>query len=272
MVVRNSEPPIKPKITSNGRRTAATIIEPAIIISERADSGNGGSDEDTNRVLYSSQKPVLACFLPEQPLSAIINSDYIKSSIANDETNHSTTLDYKSLLTMAKRTSSSATTTLLQRHQEILSFYDQPIIKRQPLSITNNDSIFSTSHVSMPSTTKNIAYKENISIPTNNFTIQEIHHNDGRIERVKSDLSKQIVFPNSDYKQKLSDGRYIYKYASTNTTETEYPDGTHIYEFPNGRQEHILPDKTKNIYLTDGTIISIKTNGEKFIQQPNQTK
>ncbi|CAF5112516.1 unnamed protein product, partial [Rotaria sp. Silwood1] len=37
-VARNSEPPIKPKITYNGRRTPTTIIEPAIIISERTDS------------------------------------------------------------------------------------------------------------------------------------------------------------------------------------------------------------------------------------------
>ncbi|CAF5086722.1 unnamed protein product, partial [Rotaria sp. Silwood1] len=49
MVARNSEPPIKPKITSNGRRTPTTIIEPAIIISERTDSGNDGNDEDSNR-------------------------------------------------------------------------------------------------------------------------------------------------------------------------------------------------------------------------------
>ncbi len=74
---------------------------------------------------------------------------------------------------------------------------------------------------------------------------------------------------------------YTYQYASTNTTETEYPDGTRVYEFPNGqigkhlpdgKQEHILRDKTKNIYLTDATIISLKSNGKKFIRNPNQTK
>ena len=67
--------------------------------------------------------------------------------------------------------------------------------------------------------------------------VEEIRHNDGRIERIKSDLSKQIIFPNGskqdisrdgkqirvqfyngDYKEKLSDGRCVYKYASTNTT------------------------------------------------------
>ncbi|CAF2553753.1 unnamed protein product [Rotaria sp. Silwood2] len=235
----------------------------------------------------------------QKSISAITNSDYPKTFIDNDESSHPTTLDYKSLLTMATRTSSSATT-LLQRHQETLSLLDQSTIKRQSLSINNNDSIIPTSHISIPSTIKNLAFKENISIPINNSIIEEIRHNDGRIERIKSDLSKQILFPNGskqeissdgkqirvqfyngDYKEKLSDGRCIYKYANTNTTETEYSDGTRIYEFPNGqiekhlpdgRQEHILPDKTKNIYLTDGTIISIKINGEKFIQHPNQTK
>ena len=83
MVVRNTEPPMKPKITSNGRRTPTTVvgvngiknnvdtsrklsslpntkrstltneltgtIEQVMVVSERADSGNGGSDEDVNR-------------------------------------------------------------------------------------------------------------------------------------------------------------------------------------------------------------------------------
>jgi hypothetical protein len=214
------------------------------------------------------------------------------------EINPTTTLDYKSLLTMASRTSSSATT-LLKKHQETLSLLDQPTMKRQPLTNANNDSIHPTPRMNVP-TTKSITFKENFMIVPTDSTIEEIRHNDGRIERIKPDQSKQIVFPNGskqdisadgkhirvqfyngDYKEKFSDGRCMYKYASTNTMETEYPDGTRICEFPNGqiekhlpdgRQEHILPDKTKNIYLTDGTIISVKSNGEKFIQHPNQTK
>jgi hypothetical protein len=232
-------------------------------------------------------------------LSALVNSDYPKSFVDDDESNQAATLNYKSLLTMATRTSSSATT-LLKRHQETLSLLDQPTIKRQPLTMTNNDFILPTPRVNLPSTTKAIIFKENLSTLPNDAIIEEIRHNDGRLERIKSDQSKQIIFPNGskqdisadgkqirvqfyngDYKEKLSDGRCVYKYSSTNTTETEYPDGTRIYEFPNGqiekhlpdgRQEHILPDKTKNIYLTDGTIISIKPDGEKFIQHPNQTK
>ena len=167
MVVRNSEPPIKPKVTSNGRRTPTTIvgvngiknnvdttrklsslpatkrststnellgtiesvpiptiIEHPIVISERADSGHGGSDDDNNRFDQRS----------DEHLSPLVNTDYTKSFmnddllIDDDESNQPATLDYKSLLTMATRTSSSATT-LLKRHQETLSLLDQPTLQ-----------------------------------------------------------------------------------------------------------------------------------------------
>ncbi|UJR08917.1 hypothetical protein I4U23_013170 [Adineta vaga] len=338
MVVRNSEPSMKPKVASNGRRTPTTTttvgvngiknnvdtsrklssmpatkrppsmnefggtiesipmpitIEQPLAISERADSGNGESDEDINRFDRANDDRI------SPSLSSLLNSDYPKSFVDDEEFDQPATLDYKSLLTMASRTSSSATT-LLKRHQETLSLLDQPQIKRQPLTMSNNDSINPTPRFTIPMNTKGITFKENLPSLSNDGIIEEIRHNDGRIERIKSDQSKQIIFPNGskqdisadgkqirvqfyngDYKEKLPDGRCVYKYASTNTTETEYPDGTRICEFangqiekhlPDGKQEHILPDKTKNIYLPDGTIISIKTNGEKFIQHPNQTK
>ncbi|CAF1039542.1 unnamed protein product, partial [Adineta steineri] len=275
-----------------------TLIEQPLVISERADSGNGESDEDFSRFDRRNDDRI------SPSLSSLINSEYPKTFITDDdvESNQPATLDYKSLLNMATRTSSSATT-LLKRHQETLSLLDQPTIKRQPLTINNNDSTNPTPRLNLPlttTTTKAITFKENLPTSSNDGIIEEIRHNDGRIERIKPDQSKQIIFPNGskqdisadgrqirvqfyngDYKEKLSDGRCVYRYASTNTTETEYPDGTRICEFPNGqiekhlpdgRQEHILPDKTKNIYLTDGTIISIKTNGEKLIQHPDQTK
>ncbi|CAF3389275.1 unnamed protein product [Rotaria sp. Silwood2] len=303
MVIRNSEPSVKPKITSNGRRTPTivvgvngiknnvdtsrklsslsttkrstsmdelirtiesipipTIIEQPIVASERADSGNGGSNEDIRRFDRRNDEHL------SPSLSVLVNSDYPKSLTNDDESDPTTTLDYKSLLTMATSTSTSATT-LLKRHQQTLSLLDQSTTKRQPLTVTNHDSIFPISHVTIPSV-KTIIFKENISALPNDPIIEEIRHNDGRIERIKSDLSKQIIFPNGSKQhissdEKFSDGRCIYKYASTNTTETEYPDGTPIYEFsngqiekhlPDGKQEHILPDKTKNIYLTDGTV------------------
>lgn len=329
-VIRNSEPaPVKPKATANGRRTPTssigvngiknnvdtsrklhslpatkrgtslsideplaipTIIEQPMIISERADSGNGGSDDDIHRIDARH----------DDHLSPLMNSEYLKSFHDDEDSNPpSSMLDYKSLLTMATRTSSSATT-LLKRHQETLSHLDQPVVKRTPLTSANHDSsINPTPRVSVP-TSKSITFKENFATMPTESSTDEVRHNDGRIERIRSDQSKQILFPNGskqdisadgkhirvqfyngDYKEKLADGRCVYRYASTNTTETEYPDGTRVCEFPNGqiekhfpdgRQEHVLPDKTKNIYLNDGTIISIKTNGEKFIQHPNQTK
>jgi hypothetical protein len=258
------------------------------------------TDIESNSLLFIHLTHII--FSSLRPLSALVNSAYPKSFIEDDESTQSAALDYKSLLTMATRTSSSATT-LLKQHHETISLLNQPTQRRQQLSLTNNDSINPTPRVSIPSssssTTKTITFKENFSTSTNPI-VEEVRHNDGRIERIKPDMSKQIIFPNGskqeisgdgqhirvqfyngDYKEKMSDGRCIYKYASTNTTETEYPDGTRIYEFPNGqiekhlpdgKQEHTLPDRTKNIYLTDGTIISLKTNGEKLIQHSDQTK
>src|SRR5271154_9163 len=100
-------------------------------------------------------------------LSALVNMDYPKSFIDDDESNPPTTLDYKSLLTMATRTSSSATT-LLKRHQETLSLLDQSTTKR----IINNDSILPTSHISIPPTTKTITFKENLSTLANDLIIE----------------------------------------------------------------------------------------------------
>ena len=212
---------------------------------------------------------------------------YISRSLVNSDYHEpSPPLDYQSLLTMATRTSSSANT-LLKQHQESLT------VRRSPMT----ETMHAIPRVTMP-TAKTITFKENTEHVHNGM--EEIRHQDGRIERIKSDLTKTILFPNGskqeisadgqhirvyffngDYKEKMADGRCIYKYSSTNTTETEYPDGTRVCEFPNGqiekhlpdgRQEHTLPDRTKNIYLKDGTIITMKTNGEKFIQHTNQTK
>ena len=251
-VIRNSEPPLsktKPA-TTNGRRTPTSSTIGVNGIKNNIDATRKINslptpklpDEEQQQQQHISPRIIVTP-------SSLHNSDYPETF---DD------LDYKSLLT------------------------------------TKHES----PRVNIPIAKSSLTFKENI--PTIESTTHEIRHDDGRIERIKPDQSKQIIFPNGskqeisadgkhirvqfyngDFKEKHPDGRCIYKYASTNTTEVEYPDGTRVCEFPNGqvekhlpdgRQEHILPDKTKNIYLTDGTIISIKPNGEKFIQHPNQTK
>ncbi|CAF0952826.1 unnamed protein product [Rotaria sordida] len=203
---------VKPKITSNGRRTPtivvgvngiknnvdtsrkllsslsttkrptsmneligiiesipiSTIIEQAIVVSERVDSGNGGSNEDIHRFNRRNDEH-LSSFL-----STLVNSAYPKSLINNDEFDPRTALDYKSLLTIATHTSTSATT-LLKRHQETLSLLDQPITKRQSLTITNHDSILPTSHVSILSA-KTITFILTVnSIPIFEKAFVDIH-------------------------------------------------------------------------------------------------
>jgi len=295
-VVRNSEPITnKTKITTTtGRRTPTNVVgvngiknnvdtsrkisslptttkrsvsmNEFVGSTERVDSGNGESDEEGFRMTKTED------FVSPN----LINTDHQRSTI--DEN-----LDYKSLLTMANRTTTSATT-LLQQHQTSMS-------KHSPRTLSISESILPIPRANIP--TAKVFEQTTTSI-------DEIRHQDGRTERMKADGSRTIHFPNGskqeisgdgqnirvffyngDFKEKMSDGRCVYKYASTNTIETEYPDGTRICEFPNGqiekhfadgRQEHKLPDGTKNIYLPDGTIITLKTNGEKFIQHTNQTK
>ena len=104
-------------------------------------------------------------------------------------------------------------------------------------------------------TVKTITFAENpLPAIANENTREEVRHQDGRIERVKSDYSKTIHFSNGskqeisadgqhipvyffngDYKETLADGQGIYKYSGANTTEIEYPDGTRVSEFPNGQ-------------------------------------
>lgn len=234
------------------------------------------------------------------------NSDFPRAMTDDDDlsTQRSTTLDYRSVLTMATRTSSSATT-ILKQHQENHAIIQAATLnRRSPAPSSQSEPIASIPRVSLPSSMKSSTFKENGSVVSHDTSvpgiIEEIRHQDGRVEKIKYDGSKTVLFPNGsrqeihsdghhvrvyfyngDYKEKFPDGRCVYKYASTNTTETEYPDGTRVCEFPNGqiekhftdgRQEHVLPDKTKNLYLADGTVITLKTNGEKFIQHTNQTK
>ncbi|CAF1424026.1 unnamed protein product [Rotaria sordida] len=113
-------------------------------------------------------------YFPSLSLSTLVNCDYPKSFIDGNESNPPATLDYKTLLTMAT---------------QILSLLDQPTIKRQPLTIMNNDSINLTSHVNIP-TTKSITFKENLSTILTDSIIEEIHHSDGRIRCIRSDLPK----------------------------------------------------------------------------------
>jgi hypothetical protein len=154
-----------------------------------------------------SNFPIQESIFLLRSLPALVNSDYPKSLISDDESDPTTTLDYKSLLSMATRTSTSAIT-VLKWYQETLSLLDQPTTKRQPLTITNHDSILPISHVTIPSA-KTITFKENISTLPNDSIIEEIRHNNEHIERIKSDLSKQIIFSNGSKQDITSDDKQI---------------------------------------------------------------
>ncbi|XP_065055458.1 centromere protein J-like isoform X2 [Rhopilema esculentum] len=132
-------------------------------------------------------------------------------------------------------------------------------------------------------------FKNRLSLtPERQFTSSEISkqndsqikHHDGKVERVLSDGSREIEFPNGtkktidpvtqnvvvsffngDVKQMFPDGRTIYFYAESKTTHTSYKDGTEVFEFSNGQSEKHFTDGRKVITFNDQTVKCIFTNG-----------
>eukprot|EP00794_Sanderia_malayensis_P014387 gene14387-15884_t len=134
----------------------------------------------------------------------------------------------------------------------------------------------------------------------------QTRYSDGKVERILSNGSREITFPNGtiktidptnqnvvvsffngDMKQILADERVVYYYAESKTTHTTCKDGLEMFEFsngqvekhyPNGRKEIIYPDKTvKCIFVNgaeetvfaDGTIQNLEINGDRTISFPN---
>uniref|UniRef100_A0A3Q1F9Y4 Centromere protein J-like n=1 Tax=Acanthochromis polyacanthus TaxID=80966 RepID=A0A3Q1F9Y4_9TELE len=102
--------------------------------------------------------------------------------------------------------------------------------------------------------------------------------------------TKTVTFLNGDIKHILDDGKVVYRYADSKTTQTTYPSGLEVLHFankqidkretqrhPGGKREILFPDQTikylesdgseKTIFL-DGTVIHL-SSGEKMVDFPN---
>ncbi|XP_066225210.1 centromere protein J [Saccopteryx leptura] len=134
----------------------------------------------------------------------------------------------------------------------------------------------------------------------------ESSHPDGKIEKIKKDGCRVILFPNGTQKEVSADGktvtitffngdvkrvmpdeRVIYYYAAAQTIHTTYPEGLEVLHFssgqiekhfPDGRKEITFPDQTvKNLFadgqeesiFPDGTIVRIQRDGSKIIEFTN---
>ena len=71
-----------------------------------------------------------------------------------------------------------------------------------------------------------------------------------------------VFFNNGDIKQTSPDGAVFYFYASAQTTHISQPDGTQLYQFPNGQLERHRTDGFKEIRFADGASKIISPSGD----------
>ncbi|RLV98567.1 hypothetical protein DV515_00010717, partial [Chloebia gouldiae] len=72
-----------------------------------------------------------------------------------------------------------------------------------------------------------------------------------------------ISFSKADVKKIMTDQRVIYYYAGAQTTNTAYPDGLEVLQFPNNQIEKHYPDGTQEIVLPDHTVEWLYGDGLK---------
>lgn len=89
--------------------------------------------------------------------------------------------------------------------------------------------------------------------------LTEVLYITGTRKEVRPDGMQTIFFNNGDIKQKGHLGT-VYFYASAQTTHISKPDGTQLYQFPNGQLERHRADGYKEIQFADGACKII--NGE----------
>jgi centromere protein J len=85
----------------------------------------------------------------------------------------------------------------------------------------------------------------------------------GTRKEIDADGTMTVTFFNGDIKRTFSDGRVLYFYAETNSTQVSYPDGLEVLEFANGQVERRFPDGTVEIRFVDDTVKTIFPNHEE---------
>ncbi|XP_029318708.1 centromere protein J-like [Cottoperca gobio] len=99
--------------------------------------------------------------------------------------------------------------------------------------------------------------------------------------------TKTFTFFNGDIKHILEDGKVLYYYAGSQTTQTVHPTGLEVLHFPNkqiekrhpgGKREILFPDQTikylepdgsERTIFFDGTVVLLSPSGEKTVDFPN---
>ncbi|KAK2855936.1 hypothetical protein Q5P01_004671 [Channa striata] len=99
--------------------------------------------------------------------------------------------------------------------------------------------------------------------------------------------TRTVTFVNGDIKHLLEDGKVVYYYASSQTTQTTHPSGLEVLHFPNGQIEkrhpggkreilfpdqtikYLEPDGSERTIFPDGTVVHLSSSGEKTVDFPN---
>ncbi|XP_028996577.1 centromere protein J [Betta splendens] len=102
--------------------------------------------------------------------------------------------------------------------------------------------------------------------------------------------TRTVTFLNGDIKHILENGKVVYYYAESQTTQTTHPSGLEVLRFPNeqiekrhpgGKREILFPDQTityvepdgsEETIFPDGTIVHLSQSGEKIIDFPSGQK
>ncbi|KAF7690527.1 hypothetical protein HF521_012331 [Silurus meridionalis] len=119
---------------------------------------------------------------------------------------------------------------------------------------------------------------------------EETRYPDGKVEQLRSDGSRVIVFrngtrkeigadqksikvtfSNGDIKRILADGTVVYYYCDAQTTHSTYPSGLEVLQFPNKQREKRHPDGTREILFPDGTVKIMHSDGRQESSFPDGT-
>ena len=206
-----------------------------------------------------------------------------------------------------KRIYKNNTISRLNRGSKELNTQKNNLLSKTNLKLNNtinNNTINKSFKSSKPKTQINISKKEqknykteknNIEIPIK-YRIKEYKllnslTSDGKIINIYSNNKKEIIFQsgvrkeiyedgyqivhfmNGDIKQNYPDGKVIYFFNETQTTQTSYNNGLQVFQFNNGQIEKHYPDGSKQISFPDGSKRFILSDGtEDTCQDDNSQK
>eukprot|EP00873_Tetraselmis_striata_P008515 jgi/Tetstr1/428779/TSEL_018767.t1 len=116
--------------------------------------------------------------------------------------------------------------------------------------------------------------------------IHEVHHPDGKLERMFASGKRSVLFTNGTYKEQLPtgvaiicftnqdvkrsypDGRVEYYYAEVDTWHTTHVSGIEVFYFPNRQTEAHQPNGIKQIMFPDRTVRQVQPDGSEVDISP----